>query len=176
VECDKFQDAAKFLATRTERSASCISYPGSYRINTFLFEVQLAPVTVIEKEQVGIVTTLDGEPLDTDQIAGPVSSDHKNYQDPVKFLSGGGQKGRQEDVILAGAYYLNPWFAVVEQVPMLHIPIGNVGVVNSFVGVPVKTLAELNLHTAILYKKDSVVFGMFRSIRANTRSILIRTP
>ncbi len=52
----------------------------------------------------------------------------------MKFLAGGGQKGRQEDVILAGSYYLNPWFASVEQVNMLHIPIGNVGVVNSFVG------------------------------------------
>ncbi|HYK45343.1 MAG TPA: SPFH domain-containing protein [Parafilimonas sp.] len=142
VECDKFQDAVKFLANKGQKGPqAAFLTPGSYRINTFLFELQLAPVTVIEKEEVGIVTTLDGEPLDQDQIAGRSVPDHKNYQDPVKFLSGGGQKGRQEDVILAGAYYLNPWFAVVEQVPMLHIPIGNVGVVNSFVGVPGKDIS-----------------------------------
>jgi uncharacterized membrane protein YqiK len=59
---------------------------------------------------------------------------HKNYQDPIAFINAGGMKGLQEDVILAGTYYLNPWFVIVEQVDMIYIPIGYVGVVNSFVG------------------------------------------
>lgn len=137
VECEKFQDAAKFLINSGQKGPqAAFLTPGSYRINTFLFEIHFHPVTSIEKDQVGIVTTLDGEPLTNDQIAGKSIPDHKNYQDPVKFLTGGGQKGRQEDCILAGSYYLNPWFATVQQVNMLYIPIGNVGVVNSFVGEP----------------------------------------
>ncbi|MEJ7677370.1 MAG: SPFH domain-containing protein [Segetibacter sp.] len=135
VECDKFQDAEKFLVNKGQKGPqAAFLTPGSYRINTFLFEVETRPVTSIAENKVGIITTLDGEPLDKDEIAGKSIPEHKNYQDPVKFLAGGGQKGRQEDVILAGSYYLNPWFASVEQVNMLHIPIGNVGVVNSFVG------------------------------------------
>ncbi|MEO5996063.1 MAG: SPFH domain-containing protein [Chitinophagaceae bacterium] len=135
VESDKFQDAAKFLTNMGQKGPqAAFLTPGSYRINTFLFEIQFYPLTSIEKDQVGIVTTLDGEPLDNEQIAGRSIPDHKNYQDPVKFLTFGGQKGRQEDCILAGAYYLNPWFATVQQVNMVYIPIGNVGVVNSFVG------------------------------------------
>jgi uncharacterized membrane protein YqiK len=37
-------------------------------------------------------------------------------------------------VLLSGSWNLNPWFAIVEQVPMTEIPIGHVGVVISFVG------------------------------------------
>jgi uncharacterized membrane protein YqiK len=40
----------------------------------------------------------------------------------------------QEQVLLSGMWNLNPWFAHVEQVPMVQIPIGYVGVVISFVG------------------------------------------
>jgi uncharacterized membrane protein YqiK len=135
VECDKFQDAEKFLLNQGQKGPqAAFLTPGSYRINTYLFEVESTPTTLISQNKVGIVTTLDGEPLEKGEIAGTSIPDHKNFQDPVKFLTGGGQKGRQEDVILAGSYYLNPWFATVEQVDMLQIPIGNVGVVNSFVG------------------------------------------
>ena len=36
---------------------------------------------------------------------------------------------------MSGTWNLNPWFAQVEQVPMVQIPIGSVGVVISFVGI-----------------------------------------
>ena len=37
-------------------------------------------------------------------------------------------------MLLSGSWNLNPWFVQVEQVPMVEIPIGYVGVVISFVG------------------------------------------
>jgi len=40
----------------------------------------------------------------------------------------------QDQVLLSGSWNLNPWFVQVEQVPMVQIPIGSVGVVISFVG------------------------------------------
>ncbi|HXJ76451.1 MAG TPA: SPFH domain-containing protein, partial [Candidatus Dormibacteraeota bacterium] len=43
-------------------------------------------------------------------------------------------RGLQEQVLLSGTWNLNPWFIKVEQVPMVQIPIGYVGVVISFVG------------------------------------------
>src|SRR5256712_9765948 len=49
-------------------------------------------------------------------------------------MDGGGRRGLQEQILLSGAWNLNPWFAQVEQVPMVQIPIGYVGVVISFVG------------------------------------------
>jgi uncharacterized membrane protein YqiK len=135
VDCDKFQDAIAFLDNNGQKGPqAAFLTPGNYRINTFLFEIEMVPITQIHENKVGIVTTLDGEPLDKGEIAGESVSGHKNYQDPIAFINAGGRKGLQEDVILAGTYYLNPWFVIVEQVDMTYIPIGYVGVVNSFVG------------------------------------------
>ena len=135
VECDKFQDATAFLDNNGQRGPqAAFLTPGSYRINNFLFDIETVPITQIQENKVGIITTLDGEPLDKGEIAGSSVTGHKNFQDPITFINAGGRKGLQEDVILAGTYYLNPWFVIVEQVDMMHIPIGFVGVVNSFVG------------------------------------------
>jgi len=135
VDCDKFQDAQAFLENHGQRGPqAAFLTPGSYRINTFLFEIVMVPITQVHENKVGIITTLDGEPLEKGEIAGGPVAGHRNYQDPMAFIQAGGKKGLQEDVILAGTYYLNPWFAILEQVEMMHIPIGFVGVVNSFVG------------------------------------------
>jgi len=134
VDCDKFQDAIAFLNNNGQKGPqAAFLTPGSYRINNFLFEIEMVPVTQIHENKVGIITTLDGEPLEKGEIAGSSVAGHKNYQD-LAFINAGGMKGLQEDVILAGTYYLNPWFVIVEQVDMIYIPIGYVGVVNSFVG------------------------------------------
>jgi uncharacterized membrane protein YqiK len=135
VECDKFQDAIAFLDNKGQKGPqAAFLTPGSYRINTFLFDISMVPITQIHENKVGIITTLDGEPLEKGEIAGVSVAGHKNFQDPMAFINAGGMKGLQEDVILAGTYYLNPWFVIVEQVDMVYIPIGYVGVVNSFVG------------------------------------------
>lgn len=135
VESDRFQDSAAFLDNKGQKGPqAAFLTPGSYRINTFLFDIITVPVTQIQESKVGVVTTLDGEPLGKGEIAGGSVAGHRNYQDPMAFISAGGAKGLQEDVILAGTYYLNPWFVTVQQVDMVYIPIGYVGVVNSFVG------------------------------------------
>ena len=73
-------------------------------------------------------------PLKQGEIAGPIIADHDNFQNAQAFLEGGGRRGLQEQILLSGTWNLNPWFVQVEQVPMLQIPIGHVGVVISFVG------------------------------------------
>jgi len=160
VDCDKFQDAQAFLENKGQRGPqAAFLTPGSYRINTYLFEIVMVPVTSIHENKVGVVTTLDGEPLDKGDIAGGSVEGHRNFQDPMAFIKSGGRKGLQEDVILAGTYYLNPWFAVVEQVEMIHIPIGYVGVVNSFVGPDGKDTSGLGFtHGNIVKKYDKGVW------------------
>jgi uncharacterized membrane protein YqiK len=136
VDCDSFQDAEGFLKNGGQkgRQAAYIT-AGSYRINTFLFEILVSDMTKIEENKVGIVTTLDGTAVDSGSIAGKiVSENHNNYQDANLFLNAGGSRGLQQQIILAGSYNFNPWFLQVEQVDMVMIPIGYVGVVNSYVG------------------------------------------
>ncbi len=135
VDCDSFQDAEAFLKNggRKGRQTAVIT-PGSYRINTFLFSVEFTEMTSIPDNAVGIVTTQEGKPLEEGQIAGRIVEGHNKFQDVDVFMNNGGYKGLQEQVILAGTYFLNPWFANVEMVKMTEIPIGHVGVVISYVG------------------------------------------
>jgi uncharacterized membrane protein YqiK len=135
VSCDSFQDAEAFLKNggRKGRQTDIIT-PGSFRINTLLFDVEMTDMVSIPDNTVGIVTTLEGKPLDEGQIAGKVIQGHNKFQDTDAFLESGGYKGLQEQVILAGSYFLNPWFAKLDLVNMTEIPIGHVGVVISYVG------------------------------------------
>ncbi|MEY4569633.1 MAG: hypothetical protein RLZZ398_1072 [Verrucomicrobiota bacterium] len=135
VDCQMFQDAEMFLRSGGQkgRQAAFLT-PGTYRINTFLFEVTLAKMTQVRENMVGIVTTLDGAPLPEGQIAGRVTEGHSNFQNADAFLSGGGCRGLQPQVILAGSYFLNTWFVHVEEIPMTEISIGSVGVVISYYG------------------------------------------
>jgi uncharacterized membrane protein YqiK len=135
VPCDSFQDAQAFLKNggRKGRQTGIIT-PGSYRINTFLFEVEITDMISIPDNTVGIVTTQEGKSLEEGQIAGRIIAEHNKFQDVDLFMNNGGYKGLQEQVILAGSYFLNPWFAKVESVKMTEIAIGHVGVVISYVG------------------------------------------
>ena len=148
VDCDNFQDARKFLTNGGEKGRQLgILTAGTYRINTALFTVitsndaevnGMSPGQLllhrVEPDKVGIVTTLDGRPIEQGEIAGPVIANHDNFQNAEAFLEGGGRRGLQEQILLSGTWNLNPWFVQVEQVPMVEIPIGHVGVVISFVG------------------------------------------
>ncbi|HWC58822.1 MAG TPA: flotillin family protein, partial [Verrucomicrobiae bacterium] len=148
VDCDNFQDARKFLVNGGEKGRQLgMLTGGTYRINSALFTVITShtaegngmaasqlELTRIETDMVGIVTTLDGRPIEAGEIAGQTIGGHDNFQNAQAFLDGGGSRGLQEQVLLSGTWNLNPWFVQVEQVPMVHIPIGHIGVVISFVG------------------------------------------
>lgn len=135
VSCEDYQDAEAFIKNGGQkgRQAAYITN-GSYKINTLLFEVSTVKQAHIQENMVGVVTTLDGEPLESGQISGKSVEGHNNFQDFNTFLDKGGNRGLQQQVILAGSYNLNPWAVQVEEVEMTNIPIGTVGVVISYVG------------------------------------------
>jgi uncharacterized membrane protein YqiK len=135
VQCDNYQDAVTFLTEGGQkgRQAGFIT-SGVYKINTHLFEVSVTKQVSIQENMVGVVTTLDGEPLDSNQISGKSVDGHNNFQDFDKFLELNGNRGLQQQIILAGSYNINPWAVQIEEVQMTEIPIGHVGVVISYVG------------------------------------------
>jgi uncharacterized membrane protein YqiK len=115
-------------------------------------------------DMIGLVTTLEGAPLDKGDIASrlggfddmaalealPETTDaelieallgskndlHNNYQDFQGFLDAGGRIGLQHDPLLYGAYLLNPFLVRVQLVPMLVVSQGEVAVIKGFVGLP----------------------------------------
>jgi uncharacterized membrane protein YqiK len=99
-----------------------------------LFHISVTDMVRIQESRVGIVTTLDGLPIEAGQIAGKLIEGHNNFQDFDKFIKAGGNRGLQPQVILAGSYNLNPWAIQLEEIMMTEIPIGYVGVVISYIG------------------------------------------
>ncbi|MEO6317830.1 MAG: SPFH domain-containing protein, partial [Acidimicrobiales bacterium] len=118
-----------------------------------------------ETDVIGLVTTLEGAPLDKGDIAsrlggfedvdtleaadgdvtdaelidlllGSKNAAHNNYQDFQAFIDAGGRIGLQHDPLLYGAYLLNPFLVRVELVPMLVVNQGEVAVIKGFVGLP----------------------------------------
>ena len=148
VECGNFQDAEAFLNHGGERGRQRgILTAGHYRINPALFDVVRSSnaekhgmhpshlrIFPVPPDRVGIVTVLDGRPVPSGDLAGPIVQDHDSFQSPQAFIDANGCRGLQEEVLMSGAWNLNPWFVQVELVPLTEIPIGYVGVVVSYVG------------------------------------------
>ena len=148
VSCDNFQDAEAFLNQHGERGRQlAFLTAGTYRINPALFEVVTGAtaheyemdgddlrVYQMPPDRVGIVTVLDGRPIPAGDLAGPIVAGHDSFQRGQAFIDATGCRGLQEEVLLSGSWNLNPWFVTVEQVPLVEIPIGYVGVVVSYVG------------------------------------------
>ena len=116
-------------------------------------------------DMIGVVTALEGPPLQSGDIAsrlggyddvlqmehgetatsdqeviemllGSKNNLHNNYQDFQLFLDAGGKIGLQHDPLLYGAYLLNPFLVQVELVPMLVVNQGEVAVIKAYVGLP----------------------------------------
>jgi uncharacterized membrane protein YqiK len=135
VESDNFQDAKAFLDNGGQKGRqTAFITSGSYRINTYLFEIVIIDQVKIYENMIGIVTALDGEPIQQGQIAGKNVEGHNNFQDCDTFLEINGNRGLQPQVMLAGSYYINTWAFQIEQNPMTDVPIGYVGVVISYIG------------------------------------------
>ena len=50
VDCDKFQDAIAFLDNGGQKGPqAAFLTPGSYRINAFLFDIEMVPITQIQE-------------------------------------------------------------------------------------------------------------------------------
>ncbi len=159
VESDNYQDASAFLTNGGQRGRQT-SYitSGSYRINTLLFQISVTDMIRIQESMVGIITSLDGQPIEAGQIAGKMIEGHNNFQDFDQFIKNGGNRGLQPQVILAGSYNLNPWAIQVEEIPMLEIPIGYVGVVISYIG------QEGHDLTGVDFKHGNIVQKGFKGV------------
>ncbi|MFL6375329.1 MAG: SPFH domain-containing protein [Pyrinomonadaceae bacterium] len=116
-----FQDAEAFIYNGGQKGPQVeILTPGTYRIHTGsispddnsaqagLFNVRLFDATMIAENQIGLVEALDGAPLDPRDYVATPKEGHDNFQDSNTFITSGGQRGPQKDILLPGTYYINP--------------------------------------------------------------------
>ena len=157
------------------------------------------------QDVIGIVTTLEGDPLPSGDIAsrlggyndiaalegrdevsdsalieellGSKNNLHNNYQDYQAFLDNGGHIGLQHDPLLYGAYLLNPFLVQVELAPMLVVQQGEVAVIKAYVGLPTLDTQRRRVQVRLHRPARSPwASGAMRCAPVSTRSTRVCTP
>ncbi|MGI8639178.1 MAG: SPFH domain-containing protein [Pyrinomonadaceae bacterium] len=143
-----FQDAESFIYNGGQKGAQVeVLTPGTYRIHTNslalddpndmqpgIFNIRLVDATIISENQIGLVEALDGAPLDPRDYVAQAVTGHDNFQDSNEFISQGGQRGPQKDILLPGTYYINPMVFKVIPETAKEVKPGEVAVIVSNVG------------------------------------------
>ncbi|MFN8527683.1 MAG: SPFH domain-containing protein [Anaerolineae bacterium] len=73
---------------------------------SWMYTINKMGITVIPQGEIGLVVAADGKSVPPGRILGSIV-ECDNYQDARKFLSNGGEKGRQAGILTAGAYRIN---------------------------------------------------------------------
>ena len=135
----QFQDGQMFLRNLGKKGPQVgILRPGTYRINTRLFNITKAKAVKIAENTVGIVIAKDGIPLPSGYIVAPKATndtgkeaDHKFYQNGQLFIDNKGYRGPQLDTLQPGIYYINPLLFDVRAENVAEVFPGYVAVIRS---------------------------------------------
>ncbi|MBX3409971.1 MAG: hypothetical protein KF859_08810 [Phycisphaeraceae bacterium] len=104
-----------------------------------MFTVRTVPLTVVESDNVGLIETRDGLPLEDGQLFAP-EWPRENFQrmlDARYFLTeGGGGKGKQASVLTPGKYRINTELFRVTAVKQTEVVAGEVAVLKANYGTP----------------------------------------
>ncbi len=132
---DYFQKAEFFLKNGGQKGPQIdFLRPGTYNINTEMFNVELHDAIRIGENEVGIVEARDGIQMERAEVVAQTPGDHNNFQDGQKFLNNGGKRGPQENILTPGTYYINPYLFSVVRRKQTVIRQGEVGVLISNIG------------------------------------------
>ena len=108
---DNFQNAELFLKHGGQKGPQIEHLrPGTYNINTEIFQVEIKHAVSIREGEIGIVEALDGNPMQTQDVVVTTPENHSNFQNGELFIKNGGNRGPQETILTPGTYYINPFF------------------------------------------------------------------
>ncbi len=111
---NNFQDPIAFIKQGGVKGIQLRTLPpGLWPIHPYLFRVSIAKATVIPQGRIGIVTSADGAALDPGRLVAKAITDHHSYQDAERFISDGGQKGPQVEILTPGTYRI-----LTDSIPM----------------------------------------------------------
>src|SRR4026207_821697 len=102
---NNFQDPIAFIKRGGVKGIQLRTLPpGLWPIHTYLFRVSATKTTVVPQGKIGIVTSADGAQLDPGRLLAKAIDNHRNFQDAERFISSGGQKGPQVEILTPGTY------------------------------------------------------------------------
>ena len=150
VESNQFQDAEMFLANHGKKGPQVgILRPGTYRINSRLYNITKAPAARIAENTVGIAVAKDGIPLPPGYVIAPkaqnvdgTEADHKAYQNGQLFIDSKGYRGPQLDTLQPGIYFINPNLFDIKVENVAEVLPGYVAVIRSNVGLELERAPE----------------------------------
>src|SRR6266853_1208534 len=102
---NNFQDPIAFIKQGGVKGIQLRTLPpGLWPIHPYLFRVSVGQTTVIPQGKVGIITAADGAPLDPGRLLAKAIEGHLSFQNAELFVSSGGQRGPQVDILTPGTY------------------------------------------------------------------------
>ncbi len=126
----------QIIATKGEVGVQAdILMPGLYWRVPIIWKIERAPVTKIKPGSIGIVESVEGQPIPTGRLLAdevPCNS----FQDAKAFLNNGGCKGPQVDTLRPGTYRINTKVFRIQEVPATEVGRERVGVAIALDGIP----------------------------------------
>jgi len=102
---NNFQDPIAFIKQGGVKGIQLRTLPpGLWPIHPYLFRVSVAKTTVIPQGKVGVIIAADGASLDPGRLLGKSVAGHLSFQNAELFVSAGGQRGPQVDILTPGMY------------------------------------------------------------------------
>jgi uncharacterized membrane protein YqiK len=111
--------------------------PGFHLLIPFLYRAEKHPMVSVDETQVGLVESIDGNPVQPGRIFAKVVGGHNLFQHGEAFLTNGGEKGPQIQLLPPGLYRINPYFFKVEKASFISIANNKIGVVLAMDGLPI---------------------------------------
>lgn len=133
-----FQDGEAFIKNGGQKGPQIeIIPPGKYRINPLLFKVTKGLATQIGENEIGLVESSDGSSIAAGRIFADVISGHNAFQDGQAYITNGGQKGPQMEILPPGTYRIHPHLFKITPDSVVVIGKGQVGLVTAQDGAPI---------------------------------------
>jgi uncharacterized membrane protein YqiK len=143
--------AGRIIATHGEAGFQARMLPPGWHFPlwSWKYKVTKVPLAEVPPGEIALVVAKDGVAIPTARVLGrELPCD--NFQDAVRFLQDGGEKGRQLAILTAGRYRINPaLFDVVtartaaafgltaDQLAVFRVPADRVGIVTALDGRPI---------------------------------------
>lgn len=137
---NSFQDGEAFIKNGGQKGPQIeLLPPGKYRVNRFLFKLTKGKISEIKDGEIGLVESVDGQPIPEGHIFARAVEGHASFQNGEAFIKNGGQKGPQLEVIPPGNYRINPLLFKVTKGAVTTINEGEIGLIESADGQPIPT-------------------------------------
>src|SRR5882757_8353744 len=102
---NNFQDPIAFIKQGGVKGIQLRTLPpGLWPIHPYLFRVSVGKTTVIPQGKVGVIIAADGASLDPGRLLARAVDGHLSFQNAELFVSSGGQRGPQVDILTPGTY------------------------------------------------------------------------